>query len=213
MTGVYSLVSRSSTPIVSLAEAKRQTNTVDFADDDALLTALLDVATQHFDLENGIIGRPLLNQVWEYSAPSPIQAAATFDPRLRRLPQNTGFILDRAPLVSIDSVQFLQDGVYQTLALTKWVMRRVSREVTFLRLATGVVWPRVDNDEAAWKITITLGYGATPDLIPAPIRQAALLMISHLYQNREAVTGFGAALQETPLGVAALVAPFRAPNF
>jgi uncharacterized phiE125 gp8 family phage protein len=212
MTGVYSLVSRSSTPIVSLGQAKAQTNTVDFGDDDALLTALLDVATAHLDLEHGIIGRPLLNQVWEYAAPGPTQSAPPFDPRLRGFPPMTGFLLDRAPLVSIDSVEYLLDGAYQTLATGQWVKRRISKELTFVRLATGVAWPRVDTDEEAWKITMTLGYGATPDFVPAPIRQAALLMISHLYQNREAVSGFGAALQEVPLGVEALVGPFRAPN-
>lgn len=213
MTGVYNLVSSSSTPIVSLAEAKRQTNTVDFGDDDGLLTALLDVATQHFDLENGIIGRPLLTQVWEYAAPPPPLDNGRSDPRLRGLPATTGFVIDRAPLQSVDKVEYLQDGAYQTLATGQWVTRKISKELTFVRLAKGVAWPRVDDDEAAWKITMSLGYGDRPDIVPAPIRHAALLMISHLYQNREAVTGFGAALQETPLAVAALVAPFRAPNF
>jgi uncharacterized phiE125 gp8 family phage protein len=213
MPGVYNLVSSSSTPIVSLAEAKRQTNTTDFADDDALLTALLDVATQHFDLESGIIGRPLLTQVWEYTAPPPPFDNGRSDPRLRGLPSATGFVLDRAPLQSVDKVEYLQDGVYQTLASGQWVKRQISKELSFVRLAKGVAWPRVDDDEAAWKITMSLGYGATPADVPAPIRHAALLMISHLYQNREAVTGFGAALQETPLAVAALVSPFRAPNF
>lgn len=212
MTGVYNLVSSSSAPIVSLAEAKRQTNTVDFSDDDALLTSLLDVATQHFDLESGIIGRPLLTQVWEYAAPSPPASNSRADPRLRGLPAATGFVIDRAPLQSVDKVEYLQDGAYQTLASEQWAKRKISKELTFVRLAKGVAWPRVDDDEAAWKITMTLGYGATPDLVPAPIRHAALLMISHLYQNREAVTGFGAALQETPLAVAALVSPFRAAN-
>jgi uncharacterized phiE125 gp8 family phage protein len=213
MTGVYNLVSSSSTPIVSLAEAKLQTNTTDFGDDDALLTSLLDVATQHFDLENGIIGRPLLTQVWEYTAPPPPQGNGRSDPRLRGLPPATGFVIDRAPLQSVDKVEYLQDGAYQTLASGQWVKRKISKELTFVRLAKGVAWPRVDDDEAAWKITMSLGYGATAADVPAPIRHAALLMISHLYQNREAVTGFGAALQETPLAVAALVAPFRAPNF
>lgn len=212
----WRLVSKSPTPIVSLAEAKRQTNTVDFADDDVLLTAILDVVTQHLDLENGVIGRPLLSQVWEYSAPPPLLFATTRDPRLRGLPPATCFVLDRAPLVSVDKVEYLQDGAYLTLAAGQWVSRHVSDEVTIVRMAAGVAWPRVDNDEAAWKITTTLGYGATPDLVPAPIRQAALLLVSHLYQNREAVTavtGSGSALQVTPMGVAALLSPYRAPNY
>jgi uncharacterized phiE125 gp8 family phage protein len=212
MAYAWRLVARSVTPIVSLAEAKRQTNTLDFPDDDALLSSLLDVVTQHLDLEHGIIGRPLLTQVWEYLAPNPPLTNGLFDPRLRGLPPQTGFVLDRAPLVSIDKVEYLQDGAYVTQPATQYVLRSISSELSLLRMASGVALPRVDADEAAWRITVTLGYGATPDLIPAPIRQAALLLISHLYQNREAVTGWGAALQETPLGVAALLAPYRAPN-
>ena len=60
---------------------------------------------------------------------------------------------------------------------------------------------------------MTLGYGMAESSIPAPIRSAALLMIGHLYQNREAVTGYGAALQETPMGVEALLAPYRKAAF
>jgi uncharacterized phiE125 gp8 family phage protein len=212
MAGTWRLVSRAPAPIVSLTDAKRQTNTLDFPDDDALLTSLLDVATQHLDLEHGIIGRPLLTQVWQYLAPNPPLYNGLLDPRLRGLPPQTGFVLDRAPLQSVTKVEYLQDGAYLALPAAQYVLRSISSELSFLRMASGVAWPRVDSDEAAWRITVTLGYGDTPDAIPSPIRQAALLLVSHLYQNREAVTGWGAALQETPQGVAALLTPYRVPN-
>jgi hypothetical protein len=177
MAGTLRLVSRSASPIVSLAEAKRQTNTLDFPGDDALLRPLLDVVTQHLDLEHGIIGRPLLTQSWKYLAPNPPLNNELLDPRLRGLPPQTGFVLDRAPLVSIDKVEYLQDGAYVTQPAAQYVLRGISSELSFLRMASGVAWPRVDEDEAAWRITATLGYGATPDLIPAPIRQTALLLV------------------------------------
>ena len=44
-----------------------------------------------------------------------------------------------------------------------------------------------------------------------PIRHAALLIVGHLYLNREAVSS--ATLSEIPLGVEALTAPYRAPSF
>jgi hypothetical protein len=53
----------------------------DFADDDALLTSLLDGVTQLLDLENGVIGRPKLTLTWEYRT-RPLYNGL-FHPRLR----------------------------------------------------------------------------------------------------------------------------------
>lgn len=209
MAGVWSLVTKSATPIVSLAEAKRQTNTVDFNYDDDLLTSLTNLVTTMLDLESGIIGRPLLTQTWQYLAPAPLPLANS--PYMRGYQPQTGFILDRGPLQAVAKVEYLQDGAYLDLT-TSAVVRKVSREATLVRAATGVAWPRVDVDEQAWRITATLGYGATAADVPEPIRQAALLLLSHFYQNREATAGWGSNLTELPLGMQALLQPYRSPN-
>ncbi|MCC0806511.1 phage gp6-like head-tail connector protein [Methylobacterium sp. W2] len=44
---------------------------------------------------------------------------------------------------------------------------------------------------------------------PAPIRHAILLMVGHLYGNREAVSTSAAKPEQLPLGVDALLSPFR----
>lgn len=44
---------------------------------------------------------------------------------------------------------------------------------------------------------------------PAPIRHAILLMVGHLYANRDGVTVTTAKPEQLPLGVEALLAPFR----
>lgn len=42
--------------------------------------------------------------------------------------------------------------------------------------------------------------------LPLPLKQAVLLLVGHWYNQREAVSG---SLSEVPLGVEALVRPFR----
>ncbi len=45
--------------------------------------------------------------------------------------------------------------------------------------------------------------------VPAPIRHAILLMVGHLYGSRDAVTTTAAQPAQLPLGVEALLAPYR----
>ncbi|MCW2315309.1 putative phiE125 gp8 family phage protein [Rhodoblastus acidophilus] len=208
MPGLWQKISGADTPIVSISEAKAHVNAADFSDDDTLLTALTGVATDRFDLENGIIGRPLLTQSWRYLTPAPISSSDSV--YLRGYPPATGFLIDRAPLQAVTKIEYLSGGAYVEWAASNWVARQISRDMAFVRAATAAPWPTVDQDEAAWRITATLGYGDTPDKVPAQIRHAAKLMIGHWYANRDAVSGFGAALQETPMGVEALIAPLRA---
>ncbi len=55
------------------------------------------------------------------------------------------------------------------------------------------------------------GYPASDgsSTVPAPIRHAILLMVGHLYGSRDAVTTTAAQPAELPLGVQALLAPYR----
>lgn len=47
-----------------------------------------------------------------------------------------------------------------------------------------------------------------PDGWPAPLTQAAKMLVAHFYTNREASV-VGIKLDELPLGVSALIAPYR----
>lgn len=209
MSGVWRRVSRLDDPIVSLAEAKRQTNTIDFDDDDLVLSALCDVVTRHLDLGEGVTRRPLLTQTWQMTAPAPICSDALLQARLRSLPHSRGFYIDQAPLQAIEKLEALQSGVYVEIPSADYVTRPLLGEATWLRMKDGVAWPEADRDEAAWRVTARLGYGATPDTVPAPLRHAALMLLAHMYQNRESVSGWGSNLAETPMAFEALVGPYR----
>ena len=65
--------------------------------------------------------------------------------------------------------------------------------------------PRALN---AYEVAFTAGYGDEPEDVPAPIRQALLLLVAHWFERREPVV-LGAAPQEVPATVAGLLLPYR----
>lgn len=79
--------------------------------------------------------------------------------------------------------------------------------------AWGVRWPYLRYEPDNVRITYVAGYtlpGASPQTYPLPaaIKQAMLLLIGNMYENREANV-IGAAVAELPLGVQYLLQPFR----
>ncbi|AYO83661.1 head-tail connector protein [Methylobacterium brachiatum] len=73
----------------------------------------------------------------------------------------------------------------------------------FLALVSDV--PAVDG--ATTTVRWRAGYEAGK--VPAPVRHAVLLMVSHLFNNRDAVSTTAAQPAQLPLGVEALLSPYR----
>lgn len=65
-------------------------------------------------------------------------------------------------------------------------------------------WPSVFDRPNAVLIEYTAGYGGYED-VPKPIRQAMLLIIKHLYDNREQV---GDSMSQLPFGATTLLGPY-----
>lgn len=78
----------------------------------------------------------------------------------------------------------------------------------FVALVSDVPQPDGCSSLVRWKA----GYPKTQEgksTVPAPIRHAILLMVSHLFNNRDAVTTTAAQPATLPMGVEALLAPYR----
>jgi uncharacterized phiE125 gp8 family phage protein len=181
------LVTAPSLTMVSLAEAKAHCK-VDFSDDDALITSLIQAATSYLDGYSGVLGRALLPQTWRQDYDG------FYD--VMRLPVG--------PVQSVTSVIY-QDvsGGDQTLNASQYVLLTDDYGAYVQLSATGV-WPNVGTRADAVRITYLAGSAA---VIPA-IRMAALLLIGHWYANREAVVT-GTISGDLLLGVDALIAPYR----
>lgn len=115
-------------------------------------------------------------------------------------------IIPYPPLIQVDSIQYTDtDGVLQTLAPSQYQVD-IKNEPGRIVPAYGESWPSTRGILDAITVTYIAGYG-TADDVPAEIKQAVLLIIGHLYENRENVTD--ARLARIPDGAERLLWPGR----
>lgn len=189
-----SLVTAPAVPLLSVAEAKAHLR-VDHDDDDVLIEGLIDAATAHLDGWSGILGRCLVNQTWEES--------------FSCFPRGDRLRFRLWPVVSISSVTYRDaDDAEQTLSAALYAGPLADGAGAYLALNDGEVWPSTYTRDDAVTVTYVAGHGAAASDVPAAIRHAALLMIGHWYAQREAVSAAGQSA-EVPIGVSALLAPYR----
>jgi uncharacterized phiE125 gp8 family phage protein len=115
--------------------------------------------------------------------------------------------LPRPPLLAVDAVR-LYDAEGNA---TVWDAANYSVDVRWtpgrLCLKSGWTWPAPGRRQGGIEIDFQAGYGANASDVPAALRQAVLMILAHLYENRELVAGEGTL--EVPTGAAALLAPYR----
>lgn len=173
--------------LVSLDEAKAQCR-VDHSDDDDYLRAIVEASYQALDGWDGWLGRALLTQSWEMRLDA-------FDCTPMRIPL--------PPLISLDSIKYVDaNGTVQTISAPAYEIVPGGTWHARLRPVYGTSWPSPRCEEGCVRIGFTAGYG-DPLKVPAPIRQAILLNIAWLYENREA------DMTELSLAAQNLLSPYR----
>jgi uncharacterized phiE125 gp8 family phage protein len=216
----------SATPI-SLAEAKDHLR-VDWADDDASITRMIETATAMFDGPDATLGRCLMKQSLEMKIDTFPCGASGFDifDRLRYrtldIPHSyhswnqylraQEIPLPYPPVIGTVSITYLdQDGASQTLPSSVYRLLGGGSAPTRVGLKQGQSWPAIESLAEAITIQWDAGYGETGKDVPAPIRHAILLTVGHLYENRQSVVVDASRVQaiELPQGAQALVAPYR----
>lgn len=177
---------------VSASEAKAHMR-VDTSADDTYIGTLITVARQNVEAH---LRRALISQTWELVLDG-------FPAGMVRLP--------KPPLASVTSIKYTDvDGVEATFSSAKYLVDTDS-EPGRVVLKTGQTWPAVTLQEAsAVRVRYVAGYGAAGSAVPQAIRQAILLVIGSLYENREDVlVAQGVSIGTLPFGVEALLAPYR----
>lgn len=114
-----------------------------------------------------------------------------------------------APVVSVEGIDYLDsDGTQVTLTEGDGEYRRVAGIPCLLFPPVAGSWPSVLSESGSVSVRYTAGYGGIEEgPTPGDLEAAVLLMVGHLYHNREAVSEGGGA--EMPLGVAAFCSPYR----
>jgi uncharacterized phiE125 gp8 family phage protein len=112
----------------------------------------------------------------------------------------------KGPVSSILEIKYDDgQGVEQTLSS----FRLVEGAHAKLLPAFGSPWPVTACGEGTVRISYIAGY--SPEDLPPELPQAAILLFGHFNANREAVN-IGGTVTELPLGVEALIAPYRVPG-
>ena len=180
-----------SATIVTLSEAKLHCR-VDSSDEDTLISNLVTAAVSYLDGYSGILGRALITQTWRVDY-------AAFEEFMRLPVCNLISVLTVTYYDVNNAQQTLADTVYSSLSDTGG---------PFIALKTNQSWPATYIRPDAVRVNWTAGYGAAAANVPMPIRQAALLLVGHWYENR-ATVNVGNITSIIPFTVDALIAPFR----
>ena len=183
---IYSKVtSAPSVEPVTSTEAKLHLR-VDHTTDDTLIAILIQAARETVEQHTN---RSLITQ--------------TRTIKMDRFPFSDTISLPNAPLSSVTSVKYYDTSeVQQTLSNTLYWVDSTSN---IPRIIIKDSWPSIYDMPNAVEIVYITGYGAAGSNVPQPLKQAMLLIIGHLYENREQV---GDIKHELPFGADLLIAPY-----
>ena len=176
---------------VSTSEAKSHLR-VDTTADDTYIGTLITVARQNVESH---LRRALISQTWEV-------VLDDFPAGVIRLP--------KPPLASVTSIKYTDDEGNESTDSSDNYVGDSDTEPGRVVLKSGESWPS-DTLAAAngVRVRYVAGYGSAA-AVPNPIRQAILLLIGTLYENRESVlVAQGVTVAQLPFGVEALLMPYR----
>ncbi|MBV1693727.1 MAG: head-tail connector protein [Hyphomicrobiales bacterium] len=175
---------------VSLAEARAHLR-IDTTDEDAYIASLITTSRLHIETALDVA---LMRQQWSLF--------------LDTWPAARPLTLPLRPVMSLDAVRtFSPSGEPTTYEPDGFELDAVSSPARLYRKPqTRFTGPfRTAN---AIEIAFTAGFGSIPADVPAPLRQALLLLLAHWYEHREIVAD-DTAKTRVPDTISALLAPYR----
>jgi uncharacterized phiE125 gp8 family phage protein len=173
--------------IVSLVDAKAHLR-VFHDDDDAYIGGLIAAAQDWLAGEKNWIGRSVVEQGWELT--------------LSHFPV-AKVDLPKPPLKSVDGVFYTPaTGVEVSLSGFRTIDTGVA-DGGYILPAIGTAWPITNGEPGSVRIEFKAGFAT----VPPSVKHAALLMIGHWYEHREAASE--TKITDLPMAVDALLYPYR----
>lgn len=174
---------------VTVSEAKAHLR-LDGTAEDVLVSSLILTSRLHIE---AALGLALITQSWMLS--------------LDRWPKGGAVALPVRPVQSITSVRTLAaDGAPSVLSPAAYLLDGQSQPPRLV--STGTAWPDPGRAAQGIEIAFTAGYGNTAADVPAPVRQALLMLVAHWYEHRDPVE-IGSPATLIPGGVSELLMPYR----
>lgn len=176
---------------ISLVEAKAHLR-VDHSDEDSLIDILRKAAREIVEKHTN---RSLITQ--------------TRVIKLDEFPCFDTIRLTHGPVQSLTSITYDdRDNINQTLSsLEYWT----DFDSDIARIVVRNNWPSTYDDKPnVVQITYLSGYGDTGSAVPSSLRQAMLLILGHLYENRQQVivSGSPTGAIEIPFGASVLMSSY-----
>ena len=183
---MYKLKTAPASEPVSLAEAKTHLR-VDSSAEDDLINSLISAARQWAEKYTN---RSFITQTWELYLDDLYECIE----------------LQYGAVQSVTSVKYYDtDNSLQTLSSDNYDTDLISLPARITR-AYNVTYPNTYNRTNAVIIEFTAGYGDASD-VPDSIKSAILLLVGHLYENRENVVW--GQVKSLPQGTEFLLNPYR----
>jgi len=176
---------------VTLAEAKAHLR-VDGTAEDTLIASLIVTSRLHVEAAAGLA---LVTQSWSWHLDAwPPGRAVEFPLRPIQSIAAVRLYDESSGATTLDPVTYFLDG---TAAPPRLVRHGA------------LPWPRPGRIANGIEVAFTAGYGPAAADVPAPIRQAILLLVAHWYEHRSPLEQ-GAQPVPLPAMVTELLAPYRA---
>ncbi len=173
---------------LSLDETKAHLR-VDGSDEDAIIQSLILTSRLHIE---AALGLGLITQSWRLI--------------LDAWPSGGEIKIPMRPLQSVSEVRVLSsNGAAEAIAESHYIVDATSLPG---RLVFAGAMPRPGRKANGIEIDFMAGYGAAPEDVPQPIRQALLMLVAHWYEHRDPVE-IGTAGVAIPASVSRLLKPFR----
>jgi uncharacterized phiE125 gp8 family phage protein len=174
---------------ISIDEAKAHLR-VDGATEDALITSLILTSRLHIE---AALGLALITQSWQM--------------RLDRWPKSGEVRMPLRPLMTVDEVRVLDaDGASTVVEADQYIADSDGNPGRLVPTSAG--WPIPGRAAAGIEIDLVAGYGPAAQDVPAPVRQALLLLVAHWYEHRDPIE-IGTAGAAIPAAVSRLLKPYR----
>ena len=106
---------------------------------------------------------------------------------------------------TISSITYLDENdAEQTLSTSIYELDAVNSAV---RLLPNQSWPTLSERINPVTVNYTAGYGEQANAIPSPLISTVLLLVGHLYENRESTAPI--SIHDVPMSVKFLIAPYK----
>jgi len=188
----------SSTAWLTLDEMTNQLNLFDDESQDTYISALGIATRQAIEDYLGMSIMPVTYRVW-YGSESLVASPISLD-----LPEVSQNVTPSQSGVTINSVGYWNDAfppVFQTISNTNYYYDASGNKVIVNNLPTDV------NSVMSAPIVLEYSTVANPLGSYPVIKQAGLLLLTHLYNNRANATT--TKLQDIPFGVTTLLKPYK----